>query len=84
MEIPFGETATYGEIAQTLSLRNAGAKVSARAVGSAVGRNPISLIVPCHRVIGVNGTLCGYAAGLTKKSALLALERRARQTQTDV
>lgn len=67
MEIPRGQTATYGELAARLSS-------SARAVGGAVGKNPVSLIVPCHRVLGAGGRLTGYAAGLDKKRALLALE----------
>ena len=67
MEIPRGQTATYGELAERLSS-------SARAVGGAVGKNPVSLIVPCHRVLGAGGRLTGYAAGLDKKQALLALE----------
>ena len=67
LKIPFGETKTYGEIAKML-------KTSARAVGNAVAHNPISLIVPCHRVIGFNGNLTGYAGGLDKKIKLLELE----------
>ena len=65
--IPYGETRRYGEIAARLGS-------SARAVGSAVGRNPISLIIPCHRVLGAKGALTGYAGGLERKEALLALE----------
>ena len=65
--IPYGETRSYGEIAARLGS-------SARAVGSAVGRNPISLIIPCHRVLGAKGALTGYAGGLERKEALLALE----------
>lgn len=67
LKIPFGETKTYGEIAKIL-------ETSARAVGNAVAHNPISLIVPCHRVIGVNGNLTGYAGGVDRKSKLLQLE----------
>ena len=67
LEIPRGQTVTYGELAARLSS-------SARAVGGAVGKNPVSLIVPCHRVLGAGGRLTGYAAGLDKKRALLALE----------
>jgi methylated-DNA-[protein]-cysteine S-methyltransferase len=70
MEIPFGETRTYGAIAGHL-----GAPSSSRAVGAAVGRNPISVMVPCHRVVGATGSLTGYAGGLDRKRALLALER---------
>lgn len=70
-EIPFGETATYGEIAARV-----GRPGSARAIGHAVGRNPIGIVVPCHRVVGANGTLTGYAGGLDKKRWLLEHERR--------
>ena len=67
-EIPFGQTITYGEIAKQLKIN------SAQAVGGAVGWNPICLIVPCHRVMGVNGKLTGYGGGLPNKIALLKLE----------
>ena len=72
--IPFGETATYGEIAARLAAERGFAKTSARAVGGAVGHNPISLIVPCHRVVGAGGDLTGYAGGVEKKRFLLSLE----------
>lgn len=72
-EIPYGTTATYGELAKRLAARR-GRPCSARAVGAAVGRNPISLIVPCHRVLGADGSLTGYAGGLARKRALLRLE----------
>ena len=75
-EIPYGTTATYGELAKRLAARR-GRPCSARAVGAAVGRNPISLIVPCHRVLGADGSLTGYAGGLARKRALLRLERGA-------
>ena len=68
-EIPYGETATYGEIAAAI-----GKPWASRAVGAANGRNPIAVIVPCHRVIGANGTLTGYAGGLERKRKLLELE----------
>lgn len=68
-EIPYGETTTYGEIAKRIS-----PTMAARAVGGAVGANPIAIIIPCHRVIGKNGDLTGYAAGLDKKIELLKLE----------
>lgn len=68
-EIPFGETTTYGEIAERL-----GDPTQARAVGKAVGSNPLSIIVACHRVVGKDGTLTGYAGGLERKRALLELE----------
>ena len=70
LEIPYGETVTYGELAKML-----GKKMSAQAVGSAVGRNPVSILVPCHRVIGKDGTLTGYGGGIEKKEFLLKLER---------
>ena len=68
-EIPYGETRTYGEIASMIS-----PTMSAQAVGGAVGHNPISIIVPCHRVLGKDGKLTGYAAGIDRKIALLKLE----------
>jgi methylated-DNA-[protein]-cysteine S-methyltransferase len=68
-EIPYGETVTYGEIAERL-----GDPIRARAVGQAVGRNPLSIIVGCHRVVGKDGRLTGYAGGLERKRMLLALE----------
>lgn len=70
MRIPYGETATYGEIARRLGYDNA----VSRAVGSANGSNPIPVVVPCHRVVGANGTLTGYAGGLERKQILLQLE----------
>ena len=71
--IPYGETTTYGAIAKQLE-KNTGRHMSAQAVGGAVGRNPISILIPCHRVIGANGSLTGYAGGLDKKEYLLGLE----------
>ena len=72
--IPYGETMTYGEIASILAKQQGFLSMSAQAVGNAVGRNPVSIIVPCHRVIGANGNLTGYAGGIDKKRALLTLE----------
>lgn len=72
--IPYGETTTYGELAQMLNKKD-GMKTCARAVGNAVGHNPISIIIPCHRVIGVGGGLTGYAGGLDVKRKLLKLEQ---------
>ncbi len=69
LEIPWGETVTYGALAARLG-------TSARAVGGAVGHNPISIVIPCHRVVGSAGGLTGYAGGLDRKAFLLALERR--------
>lgn len=74
LDIPYGETTTYGALAKTISARRGGAPMSAQAVGGAVGRNPVALIVPCHRVIGTNGSLTGYAGGLDRKARLLSLE----------
>ena len=70
-KVGFGKTLTYGELAQ-----RAGHPGSARAAGTATGRNPLSVIVPCHRIMGANGSLTGYAGGLHRKRALLALEGR--------
>lgn len=75
-KIPYGKTATYGEVARELARVRGMEHTSARAVGGAVGRNPISIIIPCHRVLGQGGALTGYAGGLDRKAALLALERR--------
>jgi methylated-DNA-[protein]-cysteine S-methyltransferase len=74
LTIPFGKTMTYGQIAKILADRHKVQSMSAQAVGGAVGHNPISLIVPCHRVIGTNGALTGYAGGLEKKTRLLDME----------
>ncbi len=72
-KIPYGHTVTYGDISMELSSHRSG-RMSARAVGNAVGRNPISIIIPCHRVIGAGGRLTGYAGGIDRKCALLQLE----------
>lgn len=74
LEIPFGVTATYGDIARIIAKEQGVDKISAQAVGNAVGHNPISIIVPCHRVIGADGDLTGYAGGLKRKKQLLQLE----------
>lgn len=74
LTIPFGRTMTYGEIAKEIARRRGLPKMSAQAVGGAVGHNPISLIIPCHRVIGTDGNLTGYAGGIARKEKLLALE----------
>lgn len=73
--IPYGETLTYGEIANILAKRKGLKRMSAQAVGGAVGKNEISIIVPCHRVVGSNGSLTGYAGGISKKIELLKLEK---------
>lgn len=74
LTIPYGKTMTYGEIAEKIAEKRGINKMSAQAVGGAVGHNPISIIVPCHRVIGSDGKLTGYAGGLDKKEWLLSLE----------
>ena len=74
-EIPYGETMTYGEIAQRIAKEKGVATYSAQAVGQAVGKNPISILIPCHRVLGKNGALTGYAGGVHRKEQLLKLER---------
>ena len=74
LQIPYGKTITYGEIARQLAERQGTARVSAQAVGGAVGHNVISIIVPCHRVVGTNGSLTGYAGGIGRKVKLLELE----------
>jgi methylated-DNA-[protein]-cysteine S-methyltransferase len=74
-DIPYGTTASYGEVA-----RRIGRPSASRAVGMANGRNPVGIIVPCHRVIGANGTLTGYGGGLDRKQVLLDLERRTLAT----
>ncbi|MDR0717369.1 MAG: methylated-DNA--[protein]-cysteine S-methyltransferase [Azoarcus sp.] len=74
LQIPYGRLVTYGEIAREFAAREGLASMSAQAVGGAVGRNPISLLIPCHRVVGANGGLIGYAGGTGKKAALLRLE----------
>ena len=73
-KIPFGQTATYGDIAAAIAAKHGVAKMSAQAVGGAVGWNPICIIIPCHRVIGADGNLTGYGGGLHNKMALLRLE----------
>ena len=75
MQIPYGQTTTYGEIARQLAEKQRLARMSAQAVGGAVGHNEISIIIPCHRVVGTNGSLTGYAGGIHKKGQLLELER---------
>lgn len=74
LQIPYGQTVTYGDIARKLAEKRGLARMSAQAVGSAVGHNEISVIIPCHRVVGTNGSLTGYAGGIDKKIRLLELE----------
>ena len=76
LEVPYGQTITYGELARRIGCH------SAQAVGQAVGKNPIAIIVPCHRVVGSNGSMTGYAYGLDKKEYLLQLESRHRLSVT--
>ncbi|HBJ98340.1 MAG TPA: 6-O-methylguanine DNA methyltransferase [Clostridiales bacterium] len=73
LEIPYGQTSTYGKIAKQIETET-GKRASAQAVGGAVGRNSISIIIPCHRVVGTNGSLTGYAGGIDKKIELLKIE----------
>lgn len=74
-EIPYGEVTTYGEIAKKIAKIMNKDKMSAQAIGGAVGHNPISIIIPCHRVVGSNGSLTGYAGGIDKKIRLLEHEK---------
>ena len=74
LQIPYGQTVTYGELARQLAEKQGAEHMSAQAVGGAVGHNPISLIIPCHRVVGAGGSLTGYAGGIDKKTKLLELE----------
>ncbi|MEG0365515.1 MAG: methylated-DNA--[protein]-cysteine S-methyltransferase [Coprobacillus sp.] len=73
--IPYGQVITYGDIARELGIKLNKPKMSAQAVGGAVGHNPISIIIPCHRVVGTNGSLTGYAGGIDKKIKLLEIEK---------
>lgn len=75
LTIPYGRTMTYEEIAERIALQRGFKRIAPQAVGGAVAHNPIALIIPCHRVIGKDGNLTGYAAGLDKKEALLKLEK---------
>ena len=75
LTIPYGETTTYKDIARQWARQHGGKSMTSQAVGGAVGRNPISIIIPCHRVIGTNGSLTGYAGGLDRKQWLLQLEQ---------
>lgn len=79
LEIPYGQTVTYGQLAKELAQRRGLERMSAQAVGGAVGHNPISIIIPCHRVLGAGGQLTGYAGGLEIKRRLLELEGMAPQ-----
>lgn len=74
LQIPYGQTTTYGALAQQLAAKQGKTRMSAQAVGGAVGHNEISIIIPCHRVVGTSGSLTGYAGGIEKKVRLLQLE----------
>ena len=80
LQIPYGQTTTYGEIAAQLAKKRGLPRMSAQAVGGAVGHNPISIMIPCHRVMGADGSLTGYAAGMEVKKMLLELENRRPET----
>lgn len=75
LQIPYGQTVTYGELARQLAKKQGRPRMSAQAVGGAVGHNKISIIIPCHRVVGTGGSLTGYAGGIDRKVKLLALEQ---------
>lgn len=75
LQIPYGQTVTYGELARQLAEKQGMPRMSAQAVGGAVGHNKISIIIPCHRVVGTGGSLTGYAGGIDRKVQLLALEQ---------
>lgn len=74
LAIPYGETTTYGQIAKQIAVQRGLTQMSSRAVGSAIGKNPLAIIIPCHRVIGANGSLTGFGGGLWRKKILLNLE----------
>ena len=74
LSIPYGQTMSYGQIADIIAKRRGLERMSAQAVGGAVGHNPISIIIPCHRVVGSDGSMTGYGGGIDKKIALLKLE----------
>ena len=84
LTIPYGQTITYGEIAANLAHQTGKKIISAQAVGGAVGHNPISIIIPCHRVVGADGSLTGYAGGIDRKRFLLELEGNTTGRYSDV
>lgn len=79
LQIPYGQTMTYGELAAQIAKERGIARMSAQAVGGAVAHNPVSVIVPCHRMVGTNGSLTGYAGGIPRKVELLKLEGAAME-----
>lgn len=81
LTIPLGHTMTYGEIAHIIAHEKGLKTMSAQAVGGAVSHNPISLIIPCHRVVGVNGSLTGYAGGIERKKCLLGMEKTVKRSK---
>lgn len=76
LNIPYGKTTTYGTLSKQIAIQLNKQKMSAQAIGGAVGHNPISIIIPCHRVVGANGTMTGYAGGIWRKEYLLKLEAK--------
>lgn len=84
LQIPFGKTMTYGEIAQMMAKKRGKKSMSAQAVGGAVGHNPIGIIIPCHRVLGADGSLTGYAGGLWRKEYLLKNEKISFRTKEEL
>lgn len=74
LKIPYGQVITYGQLAKQVAVQRHQAKMAAQAVGNAVGKNHLSLFIPCHRVVGIHGSLTGYGGGLDRKAALLRLE----------
>ena len=83
LEIPYGQTRTYGDLAKEAAAILGKEKMSAQAVGQAVGRNPIAIVIPCHRIIGAGGKLAGYAYGLERKIWLLQHERKQEEQKCD-
>lgn len=79
LQIPYGQTMSYGELATQIAKERGLARMSAQAVGGAVAHNPVSIIVPCHRMVGADGSLTGYAGGIARKEALLKLEGAATE-----
>ena len=82
-DIPYGETVSYGDLAKKIAAHRGMKKMSAQAIGGAVGKNPISIIIPCHRVIGTDGSLIGYGGGMNRKKYLLELEGIQINDKTD-
>lgn len=79
LQIPYGETATYGQLAEKMAEEKGIKRMSAQAVGGAVGHNHISIIIPCHRVLGKDGSMTGYAGGIERKERLLLLEKKEKK-----